>query len=119
MSFHKAPSVKTKLDEFTYPIAGSSDERPKSLSFGEAGVRFFDQNLQKLLIWNGAAWVTANGEPVADPAPPVEEAPAVPPVEVPAAPAVPPATPTVPPEVPAPPADKTGPPANAGTLNIQ
>lgn len=59
--------IKTSLDHFTYPIAGESADRPKGLSWREAGFQFFDQELQRQLTWNGEAWVTAEGEPADSP----------------------------------------------------
>lgn len=56
------PPAKTALSSFTYPVAGESSERPQGLSWREAGIQFFDQSLQLLLVWNGERWVTAWGE---------------------------------------------------------
>lgn len=39
---------------------GTSDERPSS---PHMGMIYFDTSLQKLLVYNGSSWITANGDP--------------------------------------------------------
>lgn len=42
---------------------GTSDQRPL-LSSQDRAYQYFDEDIQKLIIWNGSRWITATGDPV-------------------------------------------------------
>ena len=64
MSFHKNHSERPGLLHGGRVLAGDTPTRPAGLGQQEAGVQFYDQQIAKLVIWDGLEWVDAMGKPV-------------------------------------------------------